>query len=202
QFETATKLDPTDASAFYNLAHAYAMRGDPQKAEPMVRRSIELDDSGLDAHILLATILTAKRDWQEAVQELSQVIERDPDNAQACGGLGHCSQELGDVDESIYWLEQAILLDKHNPEWYFYQTFNYINKNDLDQALKYINSAIAKNDTISGYFILRGDILYNMGKQRKAKQDWKNALRLSDKLTHEVETRLSGQVPQIPRQQA
>ena len=198
QFRTAIKLDPLDANAFYNLAHALAMRGDPDQAEKNARSAIALDDSNPAFHLLLSNALMSQEKWNEAMPPLLHVLEQEADNPLACGSMGRCLQEFGDIDEAKYWYEQAVEFDPCNPEWHFYLAFCFISEGDLKQALKHINASISINDQIGGYYVLRGDILYNMGKRDKAEKSWKQALELTEELAPDVEQRLNGEVPAMP----
>ena len=198
QFRTAVKLDPLDANAFYNLAHALAMRGDPDQAEKNVRTAIALDSGNPVFHLLLSSTLMSQEKWEDAVQPLITVLDQEEDNPMACGAMGRCLQEIGEIDEARYWFEQAIELDPYNSEWQFYLSFSYIQDGDLAQALKSIDTAISINDQIGGYYILRGDIQYNLGKTGKAEKSWRTALELVEELAPDVEQRLNGEVPVMP----
>ncbi|MDO5297524.1 MAG: tetratricopeptide repeat protein [bacterium] len=199
QFRTAIKLNPLDANAFYNLAHTLALRGDPDQAEKHVRSAIALDDSNPAFHLLLSSTLMSQEKWSEAMQTLVHVLEQEAGNPLACGSMGRCLQETGDIEEAKYWYEQAIELDEYNPEWYFYLAFCHIQEGKLEFALQQIDTAISINDQIGGYYILRGDILYNLGKKRKAEKSWRTAEELTEELAPDVAQRLSGDVPQMPQ---
>jgi predicted Zn-dependent protease len=70
-----------DPSAFYMYATALKNAGKPAEAESNIRKSLELEPKNIDAHRLLAEILTLegkKDDAAEAIKRLNQLVKEAP----------------------------------------------------------------------------------------------------------------------------
>jgi len=64
--KVATQLNPSSASAYYNLALCQAQARSIEAASESIRRSLELDSRNVQAWHLLALLLTAQKDWEDA----------------------------------------------------------------------------------------------------------------------------------------
>lgn len=79
--QTAT-LNPSDASAHYNLGLLYQQRGEMDAAIGSFRRAIEIDPNETDAHYQLGRIARWQNRFDDAVQHFEQVVRQDAAHSQ------------------------------------------------------------------------------------------------------------------------
>jgi adenylate cyclase len=119
-FDQAIALDPDYATAYADLATAYARLGflesvDPKemyrKAEQLARRALDLDESLPGAHIALADAMWNTYDFVTVERELKRALELDPSSTEAHRMLSAELRFLGRRDDSIQEAEKLLELD-------------------------------------------------------------------------------------------
>jgi len=78
----AATLNPSDASAHYNLGLVYQQRGDLEAAEASFRRAVEIDSDETDAHYQLGRISRERGNLSEAINHFSTVVKQNPGYSQ------------------------------------------------------------------------------------------------------------------------
>lgn len=78
----ALKLDYTDNNLYY-LALNYIKTGEPDKAIPLLKDSIDLDPEGVNSMYLLSEIYFDKKNYSEAKKLLEKIIKIKPDHENA-----------------------------------------------------------------------------------------------------------------------
>ena len=86
-FEKAVHLDPENPETHHNLGVAYESISDTDKAIKHYQRAIKLTPYAIEPRLHLATMLTQKGRYQEAMIELSIVLEIAPNNIEAINKL-------------------------------------------------------------------------------------------------------------------
>jgi tetratricopeptide (TPR) repeat protein len=82
-FEKALKLDPVYSQAALYLGRAYNALFEEQKAEQAFRKAIEIDPDYLEARSSFAGMLLDIGGTDEAIRQLTVVVQRDPKDGMA-----------------------------------------------------------------------------------------------------------------------
>src|SRR5262249_31098724 len=125
-FEQAIKLDPNYAEAYAGLANAYIRIGSvwgflsPRdtfpKAEPILKKALELDGSLADAHASLARYkFYYEWDWDGAEREFKRAIELNPNLPIAHHEYATLFQVRGQFDRAVAEREIARRQDPLSP---------------------------------------------------------------------------------------
>ena len=91
-FEKAVHLDPENPETHHNLGVVYESISDTDTAIKHYQRAIELNPYVIEPRLHLATMLTQKGRYQEAMIELSIVLEIAPNNIEAINKLQFVKQ--------------------------------------------------------------------------------------------------------------
>ncbi len=75
-YHTATELDPSNATAFLNLAHAYWEQRDPRLTQEFLSKLIDLAPEEPFPHLALADLLQEQDRLTDAARHLDQAAER------------------------------------------------------------------------------------------------------------------------------
>ena len=99
-FERALALDPDDtfARAWY-AAYLAWIEGRTADAVVYARETLEQDRLSLDLNTRLGSFLYYAREFDEAIEILQRVLERDPSYADAGNWLAHALAHTGRIDE-------------------------------------------------------------------------------------------------------
>ena len=118
--ENAIRQDPTFSQAYAVLGnYLVALAGEVmplreafEKAEPLIAKALELDDSSSEAHLASGNLALQYRfDWRLAEAEFDKAIELNPNNAAAYAwrSVLHCL--IGDLDKALEEASRARELD-------------------------------------------------------------------------------------------
>ena len=112
-------------------------------------------------------------------EDLRQIIEIDPDNADALNALGYTLTDKTDRhEEAKALIERALALRPDEPAfidsmgWVLYRLGN------LDEAETYLRRALDlfKNDEVAAHL---GEVLWMLGRELEAREVWQEALELA-----------------------
>jgi Tfp pilus assembly protein PilF len=130
---------PTDrkAQARQRLQEAYQaqMEGDYDRAVELYRGSLALHPTA-EAHTFLGWTFHFQGKIPEAIAECKRAIEVDPEFGNPYNDIGAYLIDLGQFDEAIPWLEQAIAAKRYEP-----RHFPYFNLGRVYLAKGLINRA-------------------------------------------------------------
>lgn len=117
----AIELDPNYAVAYAALAETYHIDvswGWAQspaevlgRSEALVVKSLQLDDDGVLAHIVLGRIHVFHHRFEQAKAEMDRAIEINSSDADGLAGRGNIQMWLGQTDAAIASLEMAQRID-------------------------------------------------------------------------------------------
>ncbi len=120
-YEQSIALDPTYAPAYVGLAEVYAWlaytrRQAPAaasvKAEKLLARALEIDNSSSDAYVMRGMIkLQYRCDRAGAEKDLIQAMDLDPSNVSALDYHSYYLLEIGRLDEAITEKKMVAALD-------------------------------------------------------------------------------------------
>jgi len=132
-FEFALSLDAENLDVLYEYAsYIEGIRGDLVKAERLARRRLILDPDDPNSHELLARVLMANNELQEAEQSFKQAIKLDPMTEKAYIGLAkielfHKKNAFSAVD----WIRPALMLNPDSWQLRLYFSKAQNEKNSL-----------------------------------------------------------------------
>jgi len=120
--EKSIELDSTYAPAYYHLGdrlHRYAIYGSPNsedalRSEKALRKALSLNSEHLGALGNLSRRYTETDRMLEAVELIKQILEINPNSAEAHFALGYIYRYAGMNQEAMSEMEKAIALDSRN----------------------------------------------------------------------------------------
>jgi DNA-binding winged helix-turn-helix (wHTH) protein/TolB-like protein/Tfp pilus assembly protein PilF len=141
-FQQALEKDPNFALAYVGLADAYLINDVP-KAETVLRKALELDETLGEAHASLGFYRTFWHwDWQAAEPEFKRAIELSPNYATAHQWYGLYLAVRGRSDEATREMRQAVELDPHSPNMNADLGQLYYFAHEYDQAITQCRKAL------------------------------------------------------------
>jgi tetratricopeptide (TPR) repeat protein len=114
-YQAALELDPVDAHALVGAAQVLLARGEPQRAEELLRRALDAHADLARAEVVRAGALVEQGRRGEARTRLVRAHELDPRAADAHFNLGGLALEDGDRATALTHLSEAARLDPNQP---------------------------------------------------------------------------------------
>ena len=117
--EKSAEIDPSFALTWAELGRAYATQASVQfggrdqygKAQAAYEKSLSLDSGQVQAHVLMANLLTDTGRVEQAVPLLRGALQNNGNNAELHWELGYAYRFGGMLQESVHEAEQARRLD-------------------------------------------------------------------------------------------
>jgi TolB-like protein/Tfp pilus assembly protein PilF len=154
RFTLATQLDPQYALAWSQLSDAWSLLSaewldfNPAqeanaKAQAASERALRLAPDLPSAHIARGfVLLTASFDWRGAEAEYRRALQLAPADGNAKVNLAGSLAAIGQVDEAVELMQQALASDPLHALWYNGLGFFLFTENRLDEAERAIRRAI------------------------------------------------------------
>lgn len=114
----AATLNPSDASAHYNLGLIHQQRGELDAARERFERAVQIDPDEVDAHYQLGRIARQQKRFGDAVQSFEQVVTRDQSHAQneIWREVGATYNAAGQYEDARTALERFLDRRESDPE--------------------------------------------------------------------------------------
>jgi len=169
----------SDVSLRVFLADGEILRNNRQfqKAFDMYTEALaELPDN---VELLYARALTAEKinRLDVTIQDLEEIIQRQPNNTQALNALGYTLVDRTNrIDEGVKLVERAYKLNSNDPAITDSMGWAYYRQGRHEEALRLLRKAFAvnKDAEIAAHL---GEVMWVSGDQRGAKEVWDEALR-------------------------
>jgi eukaryotic-like serine/threonine-protein kinase len=167
-FSRAISLDPVYGSAYAGLGIAYWWKYDLTKNETFIdkarescSKSVDLRNAESEDHICFGLIAAGTGDYQKAVVEFRQAIERQPTNDEAFIGLANAYQHLSKLDEAERTYQRVISLRPQYPRGYKMLALFYLQQAQTGKAVDLFKRVVElAPDSYVAYSNLGAALLY------------------------------------------
>jgi len=186
-FKKALQLNPSSATALFNLSLVYIKEGKIEKGKELLLYCISKNPAFQFAYSLLGKIYMEERNYKEAKKYLKIAVEINPDDFKSHHNLGICYGFLGKIDKAEKELKKAVELKPDEISYLRNLAFLLRQENKIDEAIKYYNKILLiKPDSAD---ILNDiGICYAMkGNKEKAIEMWKKAIKINPQLESTIE---------------
>jgi tetratricopeptide (TPR) repeat protein len=187
-FQTATRLDPREATILVNLSIAHARQGDNAGAKTALDRALALEPANAEANFNLGLLEAELQDLPRAEEHLRRALGTDPQMAPAAYNL--CVL-LGDKapDEALELCRRAAAQQPREPRYAWTYAYYLAGKGDGKAAAAILENLLGRQPGYADGHLLLADLLLKQGDREKARQVYERALG-SDALSPQDRTRI------------
>ena len=131
-----------EARRLFELAYEEQMNGAINEAIQLYARSVSVSPSA-QAYTYMGWAYSLIKEYEKAVELCKRAIDLDPEYGNPYNDIGAYLIQMGTEDESIYWLERAIVAPKYHAKFYPYYNLGrvYHSKNLIRKAITCFESA-------------------------------------------------------------
>jgi tetratricopeptide (TPR) repeat protein len=165
-----------------NLAEAYRLLGQPDRAVGCCRTALRLQPHYPEAANNLGLALQAQGKWEEASDQFHAAIRMKPDYAMAHNNLGNALRERGDKTQALAHFRQAVQLDANLAEAHTNLGQLLLEVHQLSEALTHCRAAVQLRSRFPEAHNNLGNVLREQGQLLEAKAAYAEALRLNPDL--------------------
>ena len=125
-------------------AYQAQMEGDYDRAVELYQHSLDLHPTA-EAHTFLGWTYHFQGKLLDAIAECKRAIELDPDFGNPYNDIGAYLIELGQFDEAIPWLQQAVEARRYEPRHFPHYNLGraYLGKEMYGQAMRCFQEALS-----------------------------------------------------------
>lgn len=120
-----------------------------------------------------------EKDTDIKISLYTEVLDLDPQSAEAHNNRGAAYSEKGEYDKAIRDYDEAIKLNPQFAKAYYNRGNAYLDKREYDKAMQDYNEAIKLNPKYAEAYYNRGNVYCNKGEYDKAIQDYDEAIKLN-----------------------
>ena len=119
RFQTCTKINPSDARAYWLYGDTYRVKGDYDKAIEILDTGLKLDPENPQILRSYADVLFFSGKTEEALESYGRVMESDPENVDVLFNIATLQYNAKDYDKAIESFQQLITIDPNFKDAYF-----------------------------------------------------------------------------------
>lgn len=189
-FSHCIQLNSDNYVAQVNLAIAYAIHGDSEKAMYHFQEALRIHPNDVLALDGLGRLYNKLGQHDKAIHFYSEEVRYNPKDIKANLELGSIYAAKGDTDDAIKQFSYVISLDPHHALAYYNLGVISAKKGEVNKAIGYLSSALKLNPNDADSHCTIGIVLMNQGKVNDAISHFKEALRI-DPNFHEAQNYLA-----------
>ena len=175
-YGSALELDEENLAALLGRGRILVASGQLDAAEPVLRRAIELHQSG-EANDLVGQIMVRRGEFVEAITFFNAALDKDPRSATALAGRARAKQRLGDLDGAANDYDQAIRADGNLAVARAGRCWLDLNENrELERARQDADAAVTADARNIDGQLCRGILQLRDGQWADAKTSFEAAL--------------------------
>ena len=187
ELERTRKDHPEASQVYYNLATAYRRAGRLDEAQEAAARFQELsrEEQAKDerearsaATYKRAVDLLTRGNMREAESVFANVLDIDPEHAQARSMLAKIAFSKGDVQAAYDWITEAIEKDDRVGEFYYLAALFLMRAGNLAEAKLAVERAVQLDETFPDAWSLLGSILMDSREPEQAVECFSRAAAL------------------------
>jgi len=156
-----------------SLARLYLKQKRVVDARRIWEETARYDQKGNNSLIMMAWLLNATGDTDEALVVAKKAAEMDPASARAQGTLGEIFSKQGRFDKAFLALEQSVLLRPDRKEFVADLCYAAIHSGRLEKAIKVCDQAARSGDQKALHLMYLGDAYAAGGLNTKALESYR-----------------------------
>jgi predicted O-linked N-acetylglucosamine transferase (SPINDLY family) len=175
-YEQVLIMQPQHFDALHLLGVIAVKDGNPELAEELIGKAIEINPNFATAHFNRGAALKRLNRLNEAIASYDKAIAIKPDYVQAFQSRGDVQLDLHQYDEALASYDKAISLKSDIPAAFVNRGLTLHRLKRLDEALANCEKAIALKPDFAEAFHLRGTVLKDLQRLEEALSSYDKAI--------------------------
>lgn len=197
--EKASLLDPKNVELNFFLGEYFYYHEKPALAETYLQRAVDRDPKHYRAILMLGIVCGDEGKVEMAKTFLENALKLRKDSFAAHYGLGQILASEGNLDAALVHFKQALVL-KPSPEMYFLVGYAYLERGEMEPALKHLRKAVDLDPKFDVALYHLGLIYLKRKLVEKAREHFKAAYEINPtpRYRSALRARSGSQLPHLP----
>jgi tetratricopeptide (TPR) repeat protein len=175
-YNSALKLSPNDAKAWFNKGSVSLDRNDLYEAERCYRQAVANNARFDSAHCNLGVVLQRLGRLDEAIECLDRAVALNPKDAANWMNKGLCLRDMDRIQEALPCFDTAIQVEPRNPLLWFNKGVVFGQLGEADRELACYDRALGLDQRDIQSWVNKGVVLVQQGKIEAAVECYDHAL--------------------------
>jgi tetratricopeptide (TPR) repeat protein len=176
EYKNALQLNQNLPDAWYGLAQIHERNQQWTKAYGILTKIRDSNPQHMDGRILLAKILLASKQFDQALEDANDILELAPDDARAHSIMAAVQFRLGNIEAAQQSVEHALVLDPGSQEAILVQASMLISKEKYKESLGILDAALQANPDVVAFYLTKLKIYGELGDQPAVEQTYKTLI--------------------------
>jgi tetratricopeptide (TPR) repeat protein len=177
-FSECIANNPDNYVAHVNIAAAYAMRDNPEKAIHHFEEALRIHSNDVVALDGLARLYNKLEQFDRSINYYSEELRYNPKDIKANFELGTVYAAKGDTESAVKQFSYVIALDPKHADAYYNLGVVSAKRGEVNKAVEYLSSALKIKPEDAVVHNTLGVVLMNQGRVNDAVAHFKEALRI------------------------
>ena len=112
EFDKAINLNKTKPRGYYFKGKCYTLRGEHEEAILILNKAIQLNTKNPNYYYYLGLNYCAENNFISGIPFLQKAVDLNETNQKFFDALGKCYLQSGDIENSLYWFNKSLFLQK------------------------------------------------------------------------------------------
>ena len=175
----AIRQNRKDGSLHLIVALAHLGKNETKDAFAALEQAVLTEPDNPQIHTTLRQIFLQEERFDRARDIFSSLLRQKPDNGLAQAGLGWAHMNLGNEEEALLLLEQAVAHADANIFAHIQLSHIYTRHERIEEAIQVLQSALKKNRDNQQLLLTLGEYLLEQDRLKEAGHSFEKALRNS-----------------------
>jgi tetratricopeptide (TPR) repeat protein len=172
EFKSALQLNQNLPAAWYGLARIHERRQQWDQAYGILTKLRNNNPRYMNGRILLATLLLAANQIDEALEDARDIVELAPDDARAHAISAAVQFRLNDLAAARQAVDQALQLDPQNEDAILVRARILIAEKKYKEALALLDEMLATRPDYASYYVMKLGIYEHLDDQSAVLQTY------------------------------
>ena len=165
EYKNALQLNQNQPDAWYGLAQIHERNQQWTKAYDILIKIRDSNPRHMEGRILLAKILLASNQLDQALEDANDILELAPDDTRAHSIMAAIQFRLGNIETAKQSVEQALALDPGSQEAILMQASMLVSKEKYKESLGILDVALKANPDTVAFYLTKLKIYGDLGDQ-------------------------------------
>jgi tetratricopeptide (TPR) repeat protein len=172
EFKSALQFNQNLPAAWYGLARIHEQRQQWDRAYGILTRLRDSNPKYMNGRVLLATLLLAANQIDEAFEDARDIVGLAPDDARAHAIMAAVQFRLNDLAAARQAVDQALQLDPQSEDAILVRARIFIAEEKYKEALVLLDKMLAKRPDHSSYYAIKLGIYEHLDDQSAVLQTY------------------------------